>query len=147
MKEDFKRSMKIKADLDRQLMILTDNQLGTLAGVTSIVASSGINLIAICAYAIKTEVAVMFVTEDNNAARSVLESKGYEVQEEEVVLLTVDNSPGALQAVTDKIAEEGINLALIYGSVQKSSKSSRIVMISENNLDVMMLIKTELERH
>ena len=147
----------ISAVFDKQLMISVNNKVGTLADVTSIISSSGINLIAICAYAIEDmvaicayavnqKVALMFVTEDNNEARKILEDQGYQVREEEVILLSVENKPGALQAVTDKIAEAGIDLTLIYGSAEKEGKFSRIVLISRDNMEVMMVIKMMLER-
>jgi hypothetical protein len=136
----------IKATLDRQLMVYASNQIGSLAEITSIISSSGINLVAICAYSIQDKVAIMLVTEDNNAARKLLEAQDCKVQEEEVVLLTLDNKPGALQAVTERIAESDIDLKLIYGSSDPTAQFCRIVLIAENNLDVMMIIKTELER-
>ena len=102
---------------------------------------------ALCAYYIGNNVAVMFVTDDNNEAKRLLAAKGYYVQEEEIILLSIDNQPGALQKVTDKIAEAGIDLTLVYGSVDESAAVNRSVVISSNNLEVMMIIKTELERH
>ena len=136
----------ISVELDRQLMISLDDNVGSLAEVTNMISASGINMVAICAYAANQKVAIMFVTEDNNGARKILEDQGYNVREEEVILLSVENKPGALQAVTDKIAEAGINLKLIYGSVAKEGKVSRIVLISENNMDVMMMIRMEFGR-
>ena len=136
----------IKAEMSRQLMIRVDDRVGTLAEVTTFISSSGINQIAICAYEANGVVAMMFVTEDNNAAKNILEQHHFQVQEEEVILLTIDNKPGALQRITDKIASAGINLRLMYGSVAKESQYGRIVILSDNNLDVMMVIKTELER-
>ena len=136
----------IKAVLERQLMIQVDNDVGMLAAITSIITSTGINLLANCAYAVDNKAAFMFVTDDNNGARKLLESQNIKVQEEEVILLSIDNKPGVLRAVTDKLAEEGINLTLMYGSVDPGAEIARLVMVSKNNLDVMMLIKTELER-
>ncbi len=136
----------IKAELDRQLMIHLKDTAGTLAEVLSVVSSSHINILALCAYAVGGMVAIMFVTEDNNEAKRLLEKKGFEVQEEEVVLLTLSNKPGALQSITDKIAEAGIDLSLMYGSTDPGATHSPIVLISRNNLDVLMLIRTELER-
>ena len=136
----------VKAELHRQLMIQLKNTMGTLADVTTIISSSGINMIALCAYAVDTTVAIMFVTEDNNGAKRLLEEKGFDVQEEEVILLTIDNKPGALQHVTNRIAEAGIDLNLMYGSTSPDSDMSPIVLLSNNNLDVMMIIKTEFER-
>lgn len=136
----------IKAVLERQLMIHVNNDVGMLAAVTSIITSTGINLLANCAYAVDKKAAFMFITDDNNGARKLLESHDINVQEEEVILLSIDNKPGVLRTVTDKMAEAGINLTLMYGSVDPGAEVARLVLASKNNLDVMMLIKTELER-
>ena len=136
----------VSAELGKQLMIRVEDHVGTLAGITDIMLPSGINLIAICAYSVGKTVAIMLVTDDNNEAKRLLQKKGYQVQEEEVVLLTVDNKPGSLQAVIDKLAQGGIDLRLIYGSAEKSGEHSRIIVITKNNLDAMMIIKTEMER-
>ena len=136
----------IKAVLERQLIININNDVGMLAAVTSVITSTGINLLANCANAVDRNAAFMFVTDDNNAARKLLESHNMNVQEEEVIVLSIDNKPGVLRAVTDKMAEAGINLTLMYGSVDPSAEIARLVLVSKNNLDVMMLIKTELER-
>ena len=77
----------IKAVLERQLMIHVNNDVGMLASVTSIITSTGINLLANCAYAIGKKAAFMFITDDNNGARKLLEAHDINVQEEEVVLL------------------------------------------------------------
>lgn len=136
----------IRAELERQLMIQVTNEVGTLAQITGGIASSGINMIAICAYAIENTVAIMFVTEDNNEAKKILENGGFLVNEEEIIMLSIDNKPGALQMVTEKIAEAGIDLRLIYGSVDKKAEVTRLIVIAENNLDAMMIIKTLIER-
>ena len=130
-----------KAVLDRQLIITVDNKVGTLAEVSKVVSASGINLVAVCAYAVDNKGVIMFVSEDNKTAKKLLSDRGYDVREEEVILLTVDNKPGSLQAVTQKIAAAGIDLTLIYGSVEKKGKTSRIVLISEDNDAVLTAIK------
>ncbi len=137
----------IKAELARQLMVRGDNEIGMLAQITRVISKAEINLVALCAYSIGSNVAVMFVTDDNNEVKRLLTAKGYDIQEEEIILLSIDNQPGALQRVTDKIAEAGIDLTLVYGSVDESAAVNRSVVISSNNLEVMMIIKTELERH
>jgi len=136
----------IKAEMGTQLMIRVTNKIGSLAEVTSSIASSAINQIALCAYEVNNQVCLMFVTEDNNHSRHLLEKAGFQVQEEEVILLTIDNKPGSLQKITDMIAQVGIDLNLMYGSAEQKADQSRIVLISSNNLDVLMLIKTEMER-
>jgi hypothetical protein len=131
------------AILDKQLIITVNNQIGTLAEITKLLAASGINLVAICAYGVDNKGFVMFVSEDNHQAKALLESKHYDVREEEVLLLSLDNKPGTLQSITEKIAGVGIDVTLIYGSVDKKGKTSRIVVISEDNQAVLMALKTK----
>lgn len=131
----------MKVTLDKQLLITVTNKVGTLAEVCSVVASSGINLIAICAYAVDNQGIIMFVCEDNEQAKGLLKAKNYDVREEEIVLLTLANKPGALQSVTEVIAAEGIDLTLIYGSAEKKGKTNRIVLVSEDNEAVLAALK------
>lgn len=126
-----------KAQLAKQLMISVDNKVGTMAELTHIIASSKVNLVAVCAYAVDNKGMIMFMTEDNEKSKKVLKSQGYDVREEEVVLLTLENKPGALTSVTEKIAQAGIDLTLVYGSVEKGGKNSRIVLVSEDNETVV----------
>ncbi len=136
----------VKAELSRQLMIYVDDSVGTLAEIMSFISTARINFLAMCAYSIDKKVAVMFVTNDNNAAKNLLVKHKYDVREEEVILLTMDNKSGSLQTVLNKFSEAQIDLALVYGSGADSAEVCRIVVITRNNLDAMMVIKTQLER-
>ena len=129
------------ATVSKQLIITVNNKVGTLAEVTSVVSNVGINLIAVCAYAVDNKGVIIFVTEDNNQARKLLKDEKYDVREEEVILLVLDNKPGELQKVTEKISKAGIDLTLIYASVAKGGRTSRIVLISEDNRAVLTTIK------
>lgn len=127
--------------MSKQLVITVDNRVGTLAEVTKIISASGINLVAICAYAVDNKGVIMFVSEDNEKALKLLKAKKYEIREEPVVLVTIDNKPGTLQSMCEKISAAGIDLTLIYASVAKGDSSSRIVLISEDNRAVLATIK------
>ncbi len=131
----------IKAALDKQIMIRVNNEVGALAEISAVVANAGINMIAVNAYAVDNKGFIMFVTEDNQQAQQLLKAKNYNVREEEVILLSVDNKPGSLQRVIDRIAEAGIDLTLLYGSVDIKSKRSPIVMVTEDNQTALTVIK------
>ena len=129
------------AALDKQLVITVNNQVGTLAQISSVIASSGINLIAICAYAVDNRGVIMFVSDNNDLAKKLLQAKKYDIREEDVVVISLDNKPGALQLITEKISRAGIDLNLMYGSVDKAGKTSRVVFIAENNNAVLTVLK------
>lgn len=131
----------IKATLDKQLMITVDNKVGTLAEIVDLISSAGVNMIAICAYAINSQGFINFVTEDNKKAKKILESKNYNIREEEIVLASLSNKPGTLQTLCENISGAGIDLNLIYGSVEKDQKTSRIILVSEDNPGVISIIR------
>ena len=128
------------AVVSNQLIITVNNKVGTLAEVTSVVSNVGINLIAVCAYAVDNKGVIIFVTEDNNQAKKLLKDKNYDVREEEVILISVDNKPGELQKVTEKIAQAGVDLTLLYGSVEQKGKTSRLILVSEDNKSALAAI-------
>lgn len=131
----------ISAVLDKQLMVTVDNKVGALAEITNVVSSSGINLIAVCAYTIDRKGFIIFVSENNKKARKLLEANKYNVREEEIVLVSLGNKPGALQSLSKAIAAAGIDVALLYGSVGKQNKSARLVVASEDNQGVLSVIR------
>ncbi len=123
----------VKGVLSKQLSIRVGNEAGTLAKITSLISSYKINMVAICAYAVDNRCVVTLVTENNIHAKRLLKEKGYDVQEEDVALISVPNEPGSLHNITGKISEAGIDLKLIYGSVDKLGKTSRIVFVTQEN--------------
>ena len=125
---------------EKQLMITVDNRVGTLAEITATIAASGINLLALCAYAVDNKGVIMFVSDNNNEAKKLLKSKRYDVREEEVIVVSLSNKPGALQNISKKIADVGIDLNLAYGSVDQNGKTSRMVLITEDNDSVLMAL-------
>lgn len=131
----------MKAEIVNQLMISVNNKMGALAKVSTLISAAAINMIAICAYTIDQKGFIMFVSDDNKRALKLLKEKGYNIWEEEAVLATIDNKPGALQSLAKMVADEGIDLDLIYGSVNKKGKTSPIVLVSEKNPAVLTLIQ------
>ncbi len=130
----------MKAILDKQLMVTVTNKVGSLSELSHVIASSGINLLAICAYGVENKGVIMFVSDNTVEAKRLLKAKKYDVREEEVVLISLDNKPGALQTVTQKVADAGIDLNLLYGSVDIQGKTSRVVLTSEDNNAVLTLL-------
>ena len=130
----------VKATLGKQLMVTVNNKVGALADISKLIASAGINITAVCAYAINNKGFVMFVSGDNNKAKKILKDKKYDVREEEVIIVCVDNTPGTLQAVTQAIADAGIDVTFIYGSAERSSRTSSLVLTCEDNNGALNLI-------
>jgi hypothetical protein len=105
-----------KAKLARELVIGADNKVGMLAEVSGIIAEAGVNISAISAYAMGEKAIFRIVTSNNDKAENVLVQKGFQVDENEVVAVSLPDKVGQAKEVADKIKHAGINLNYIYGS-------------------------------
>jgi len=120
-----------KARLGRELAVKTENKVGVLAEVTSLIANAGVNIQAICAYAMEKEAYFMIVTEDNKKAEALLKKAGYEVTESEIILVDLENKPGALEGIASKLKDANIDLNYIYGTTY--GKGPELIILNSNN--------------
>jgi hypothetical protein len=93
-----------------QFVVQLDNRPGSFAGLTRALAEQRINLRGIsgggtgaCAYAVLT-------TDDDEATRRVLRSSGYPFVEGETLIVAVEDKPGGLAAVAEKLSAAGIDI-------------------------------------
>lgn len=90
---------------------LQQDRPGALAQVAEAIAKAGVN---IDGYA---EIAgvVHLLTKDAAAARRALETAGIQVQSaQQVLVVAVENEPGAAARMLRRIADEGVNVTFSY---------------------------------
>lgn len=122
-----------KAVKIKQILATTENRVGMLAQVSSVIAEAGVNIAAICAYGEKGKAHFMIVTTDNKKAVSALGKKGYDAKEEDAVKVLLENKVGALQGMAKKLAAADIDLNYAYGTVGEGSQPASIIFSSNNN--------------
>src|SRR5438270_389772 len=95
-----------------QLTVRLPNSPGAAAGVSRLLADARVNVVALSLDA----VGHMHLVVDNPVrAAGVLREHHHRVTEQDILFLTVSNSPGGLAAILALIAEAGINVDYIYG--------------------------------
>jgi len=112
----------------RQLKVTLDNRPGALAQVCSELAKRAINIQAIEAREVRPTGAVRLLVNQFETARGVCETLGLKCAEEQVLAVKVGDRPGALGRITRKLAEKGINIEYLYGTIEKGAKQALIVM-------------------
>ncbi len=117
----------------KQLVVVTDDKPGMLAEISGVLAKEKVNLDAICAYAMKDKAVFYVLCSDAEKAETILMKKGWQVKEEEVVVVSLENKPGVLSKFADKLKAKNINLAYCYGSACDCSCGSRLVFKAEDN--------------
>ncbi len=126
----------------KQLKVTLDNRPGALAQLCSELAKRAINISAIEASEARTTGGVRLLVSQLDTAKRVCEALGLKYIEEQVLAVTLGNRPGSLGKVTRKLAEKGINVEYLYGSMEKGAKRAVIVMgVSDIEAAAQMMLE------
>ena len=93
-----------------------ENKPGRLAKICSALAHEKINIRALSVMDTADRSVLRLVTDDLEPTRRVMTSLGTEFEVGEVLSVQMDNRPGALARVLERLAEEHINIEYAYVS-------------------------------
>jgi hypothetical protein len=101
--------------MTKDLTVILEDRPGTLADVGEALGKAGINIEGLCGFPCEGKGIGHILVEDAAAARRALEEIGLEIRgERQVLVLEVEDRPGALGEVSRRIADAGVNIDLIY---------------------------------
>jgi hypothetical protein len=101
--------------MTKDLTVILEDRPGTLADVGEALGKAGINIEGLCGFPCEGKGIGHILVEDAAAARRALEEIGVEIRgERQVLVLEVEDRPGALGEVSRRIANAGINIDLGY---------------------------------
>lgn len=121
------------ARIGKQLEVVTPNKVGMLAEVTGIIADTGVNIDALCAFAKGNKAYFLVITNDNAKALKALKAEKFQVKEGNVVLLDLENRVGAASEMGDKLKEAKVDLEYIYGTTCGCGGPALLVFSSNKN--------------
>jgi hypothetical protein len=111
------------------ITLLLDDQPGALAQVGEVLGRAEVNIEGLCAVTSgggQAEVHVL--VQDLEAALPALARSGLTVSsEQEVVVVALEDRPGALGAVSRRLGEAGVNITLTY-----LATDTRLVLAADN---------------
>jgi len=122
-----------KVRLGKQLLVVAENKVGRLAEVCSEVSAQGVNIQAIDAYALGDKANFRLLTDNNQRAKEILQTKGYEISEQDVVMAELPNQIGALKETGEKLKAKAVNLEYIFGTTCSGNCNCLLVFASNNN--------------
>ncbi|BBX02488.1 amino acid-binding protein [Mycolicibacterium moriokaense] len=98
------------------LTLYLDDEPGELARVGDMLGKAGANIAGLCAVTSGGGQAVVHIlVEDATPAFEALHDAGIEIaSEQEVLVLPIDDRPGALGEVAQRLGEAKVNLTLAY---------------------------------
>jgi len=131
-----------QAQLAKEIVVTAVNKIGVLADMSKLLAESGVNIEAVAGYAVDKEAKIMLVTNDSLRAIEALKKSGYTlIKENEVVIIDLENKPGALKNITARLAAEGIDIKQIYGTTCSGGCPAKLVISTTDNEKALVAFK------
>ncbi|MCX5686610.1 MAG: hypothetical protein NTW09_04030 [Candidatus Omnitrophica bacterium] len=134
--------MIINVMLSEEIVITTINKVGLLADISVMLANEGINIEAAVGYEIGRMAKLMLVTNANLKIVAELKRKRYKsVKETEVLMVELENKPGALKVVTTELKANKIDIKHLYVTTSAGEWSRMIIQTSDNETAMALLNK------
>ena len=97
-----------------RILIMVDNQVGVLAGITSVLASADINVESMNAHTAGEKGAIAMTVSDTDHALAVLNQAGYKAVSDDSVVVRLQDEPGALAGLADRLKQAGVNIQNLH---------------------------------
>lgn len=114
--------------IQKQLSVFLPNRPGVLARTCSILSDSGVNIMAMAVHDSVDNAVVRFLVDHPTKALLLLEQEELYVLEQEVVVVDLDNHPGALARICQALAEADINIAYAYCTAMRQQELGCLVL-------------------
>jgi hypothetical protein len=131
--------MKVKKC--KQFSVFLENRVGALAELCKLISDRSINLYAICAVDTIEEAVLRVVAEDEAGTLKALQSAGFHPVTTDVLLVELDNEPGATGKMATQLAEAKINIDYVYASAHPEGKKAYLVVRTHQLADAQKALK------
>ena len=103
-------------EIAKQFTAFLENKPGRLGQICSALGREKVNIQGLTVMDSKEHSVLRIVTDDIAKTKSVLAALGTPFQETEVIVVELDNRPGGLARICEKLAKEHINIDYAYCS-------------------------------
>ncbi len=123
-----------------QLVINVENKPGVLAQVSSMLGAAGVNIKAFSAAEATGPGKLRLIVSDLERARAALNAENMQFEEESVLVLSLENKPGALGEVVKHLKDSHINITCGYCTPSREGRRALVVLTvsdTQKALDVL----------
>lgn len=101
----------------KDLTVILEDRPGTLATLCEALGKAGVNIDGVCGFPSEGKGILHILVQDAAGARRAVEAAGLTVRgERDVLVLDVQDRPGALGQIVRRIANAGVNVDLVYAA-------------------------------
>ena len=101
-------------DRRKRIVIVANNEVGVIAGITKILADGGINLEGIDAEASGDQGTIVLSADDTDRALALLNQAGYRAVGDDTIVLRLPDVPRSLAEVADNLKQAGVNIQNLH---------------------------------
>jgi hypothetical protein len=115
-----------------EVIVIVDDEPGTLAGIGELLGRSGVNIETLCASSHDGHGVVHLVVDDGEDAAEVLQANGYKVEQtRQVLTTTLEDRPGELGRYCRKLASAGVAISSAYVAKRLNGESELIFAVDD----------------
>jgi len=115
-----------------QLTLNLESKPGVLAKISRTLADAGVNIVGLCAAETAGRGKIRILVSDPARAKEALAAAKYRASEEPVLKLSLENRPGTLAGVVEKLAAGKVNIKCAYATTDGGSAT---VVLTVSNAD------------
>lgn len=133
----------------KEIRVLVKNEIGALARIMSFLVNHGINVEAITGYSDETGTKgyIVFITDNNQKSIDELISNGYQdIGINDVLVVELEDRPGALKNVSELLATNGINIDYLYCTTCSGPCPAKIVLAASDNDVAFSLLSSGISK-
>ena len=124
-----------------EIFVLLDNKPSTLGDLCTYLAEEEINVEAIGVF---HDTAKLYVKNLNKAVKALTKREEYASHElRDVLLVDLENKPGALAELTSKLGDEGINIEYCYSATPPGAKKGLMIMRVSNPVKALKVLNSQ----
>lgn len=117
-----------------QLTLTLESKPGVLAKVCQALAGAGVNITAICAAETAGRGKIRMVVSDPARAKDALKAAKLRCGEEQALVVTLEDRPGALARAAEKLGAAKVNIKCAYATTSGAGGGVTVVL-SVSNVD------------
>ncbi len=122
----------IKARITSEYHLRVGDNVGAGADVFRQLRDAGVCVVATCCYRIGGQAHLSFVPGTPHEASKVLKEEGFEAGTEEVLLVELNDEPGAFSQVLDAIAALGVQASSAYVTPTAEGMGLAVIKTDDN---------------
>jgi len=130
--------------IQKQLSVFLENRPGALAKLCSTLSEAGVNIYALSISETVDHAVVRLVADNNIKALILLEQQGLYLNEQDVVIIEVDNHPGVLTEISQKLALADINIEYAYCTATEHQPQGCLILRTDDTQRTLEVLQEGL---